>query len=174
MYTAGVRTSKKFVDFNQAKSILLLLESTTSELSTELLKLTDSLKSQGKSVTVLVYLPRQESINSGHSDIYLVGTNEQDFLQRPKAPVVQQLKEKSFDLLLDLTTLQYPFVEYLIMQANASCKCGVKKKGANIYDFAIERSTPPGISTNENSSQKYLENYNQLFFYLKSIQSKDY
>lgn len=165
---------KMFVNYNHAKSIFLLFESNFSEKNPEIKRLVETLLADGKKVTAWGYVPKKNTMDANHYDFKIVCKKDFDLLQRPKAELVQQLQTVSYDLLIDITTRHFLAVDYLIIYANAKCRTGIKKSGVNIYDFAIDLPDNLPEEKQEHEEDDYLYNYNQLIFYLKNIQTKDY
>ena len=90
--------------------------------------------------------------------------------------IINELQYSEYDLLIDLTSKQVIPLEYLALYARASFKTGMRKTNLPIYDFVLDiekvqietESTEPVEVTVE---ETYL--YNQIIFYLKSIQTTD-
>lgn len=165
---------KMFVNYKNAKSIFLLFESNFSEKNPEIKRLVETLLADGKKVTAWGYVPKKHTMLENQYDFKILCKQDFDLLQRPKSDLVHQLQTVSYDLLIDITTRHFLAVDYLIIYANAKCRTGVKKTGVNIYDFAIDFPDIIPGENNEHEEDDYLYNYNQLIFYLKNIQTKDY
>lgn len=165
---------KMFVNYDQARSVFLIFESNFSEKNPEIKRLVETLLADGKSVTAWGFVPKKKSMNDNMYDFRILFKKNFDILQRPRATLIHELQTVSYDLLIDITTRHFLAVDYLIIYANAKCRSGIKKSGLNIYDFAIDLPEINDEEMGEHQENDYLYNYNQLIFYLKSIQTKDY
>ena len=105
---------------------------------------------------------------------YLDNNDKHELATGEVLEIVHQLQTVSYDLLIDITTRHFLAVDYLIIYANAKCRTGIKKTGVNIYDFALDLPDSFAEENMEHQEDDYLYNYNQLIFYLKNIQTKDY
>lgn len=173
-YVNDTKRLKMFVDHNHAQRIFLLFESNFSEKNPEIKRLVESLLADGKKVTAWGYVPKKKKTNANQHDFNIICKQDFDILQRPKVELVQQLQTVSYDLLIDITTRHFLAVDYLILLANVKCRAGIKKSGVNIYDFAIDLPENRVDEIKDHQEDDYLYIYNQLIFYLKNIQTKDY
>ena len=163
-----------FVSYSRATSFFLLFESDTAEQNAGIRQLIEQLRTDGKKVTAWGYLPAKGTGADPESDITVLHKNDFDLLQRPGADVLHQLKKERFDVLIDLTSHHYIAVDYLILNAEATLRTGIQKSDQPLYDFALEI---PDLLPDEKGGKEEdqtINNYNQLIFYLKNIQSKDY
>jgi len=166
--------SRMFVDYQHAQSVFIVFESSYSEKNPEIKRIIESLNADGKTVTAWGYVHKKHSMQSELLNFKILNQQDFDFLQRPKMQIVNQLRNLSFDLLIDLTTRPNLAVDYLILNTPASLKCGVRNKNLKLFDFTLDLSVLTESETIHNQENDYLNIYNQLIFYLKNIQTKDY
>jgi hypothetical protein len=165
---------KMFVNYEQAKSVFLLFESNFSEKNPEIKRLVEMLVADGKVVTAWGYVPKKQIMSNDHHDFRILCRRDFDHLQRPKQSIIQDLQHVSYDLLIDITSRHFLTMDYMIIYANAKCRAGIKKTEINIYDFAVELPDFESVEQKEHTDDDYLYNFNQLIFYLRNIQTKDY
>ena len=169
-----VDSSKQFVDYQHAQTVLLMFESNYSEKNPEIKRIAESLAADGKIVTVWGYVQKKQTMQSELLNYKILCKSDFDFLQRPKDQVMNHFNSLKFDLLIDLNTRTFLGIDYLIMNANASFKCGIRKQYPQLFDFTLDLSGQFSQDTSLQHENDYLNIYNQLIFYLKNIQSKDY
>lgn len=168
------KSLKKFVDYNHAQSVLLIFESNYSEKNPEIKRIVESLVADGKKVTIWGFVQKKQTMQSELQNYKMFCKSDFDILQRPKVEVINQLNAVSVDLLLDLNTRSFLGVDYIIMNTNARFKCGVRKNFPQLFDFTLDLTGQYPVDTKLEHENDYLNIYNQLIFYLKNIQSKDY
>jgi len=167
-------SSKKFVDYLHAQSVLLVFESNYSEKNPEIKRITESLVADGKTVAVWGYVQKKQTMQSDLLNYKMFCKSDFDIFQRPKTSVINQLNALNVDLLIDLNTRSFLGVDYIILNANARLKCGIRKNLPQLFDFTLDLTGQYPDNTREQHENDYLNIYNQLIFYLKNIQSKDY
>jgi hypothetical protein len=164
---------RKFVNYTNAKTILLLYESDLNEENIEIRNIIKTMKADGKKVVAWGFLDKKYVKTPILFDFRILNKQNLDFFHKPKLEFLQELTDQKFDLLIDLSVNEIIPLQYLNLYSNATLKSGLKKNNASIYDFMIEidKNQPenPKIETEINAS--YI--YNQIIFYLKSIQTKD-
>lgn len=164
----------QFVTYQHANSILLLFESDFSGNNDAIRQLVQELIQDGKQVTAWGYVPTKTKEPGTNSAIKLLYRNDFDLLQRPSAEILAQLKQQHFDVLIDISSHHYIAIDYLILNAQVIFRTGIKKADQSLFDFAVEIPESSIAEKGESEENKTLNNYNQLIFYLKNIQSKDY
>ncbi len=164
---------QKFVNYTNAKTILLLFESDFNEKNIEIRKIIKTMNEEGKKVMAWGFLDKKQVSTPILPDFRILNNQNLDLFRKPKVEFLQELEELKFDLLLDLTVKEIIPLQYLALQSNATLKAGLKKNKAPIYDFMIEigKSQHEDIATEPELNASYI--YNQIIFYLKSIQTKD-
>lgn len=164
---------RKFVNYENARTIILLFESDYTEKNPEIRRIIQNLNADGKKVMGWGYINKKEVTTAILPDFRILHQKDTDFLQKPRETFMRELDEMEFDLLIDLTVNEVIPMEYLALYAKASCKVGVRKNDYQLYDFMIDLE---GIETQTEENLFEIDApfiYNQIIFYLKSIQTSD-
>src|ERR1035437_351183 len=167
---------RRFVNYDSAKTVLLLFESDFSEKNPEVKKIIYQLQQDGKKVSAWGFLDKKEVATAILPDFRILHHKQTDISKRPLVSYLNELENLEFDLLIDLSLKQVLTLEYIVMYAKAHCKAGLKKTDLPIYDFMIDTEN---VTTKADDSdimvntidETYL--FNQIIFYLKSIQTTD-
>ncbi|NDP19666.1 MAG: hypothetical protein GZ091_01100 [Paludibacter sp.] len=169
----------RFVSYGKAKTILLLFESDFSEKNPQIRKIIHKLQQDGKKVCAWGFIDKKEVLTSILPEFRILHHKETDSFKKPLPSYINELDILEFDLLVDLTLKPIIPLQYIAMYAKALCKTGIKKTDLPIYDFMLDvdnLSSPIDTSdsfetTNNEIDETYL--FNQIIFYLKSIQTND-
>jgi len=166
----------RFVSYKKAKTILLLFGSDYSEKNQNIHSIITEMQQDGKKVCAWGFIDKKEIQTAIYPDFRILHHKQTDFFHKPLVSVINELQNSKFDLLIDLTLKQVVPLEYLAMYANASFKTGIRKTDLPIYDFALDvekvRTQTESSELSESTvDETYL--YNQIIFYLKSIQTTD-
>lgn len=172
-FTNSNPRDRKFVNYERAKSILLLFESDFSEKNILIRRIIRSLTNDGKKVCAWGYIEKKEITTAILPDFKVLHQKDTDYFKKPKVAFLNELEETEFDLVLDLTVNEVIPLQYIALYANAFCKTGVVKNELEIFDFAINLDN---INSNDEDESvdinpRYI--FDQIIFYLKSIQTKD-
>jgi len=167
---------RRFVSYDKAKTVLILFESDFSEKNLVIRKLISSLQQDGKKVSAWGFVDKKEVSTAIMPDFRILHHKQTDFFQKPAISYINELENLEFDLLIDLTVHAILPLQYIAMYANASCKTGSRKNELPIYDFMldvenVEVSTDGDETVGNPIDETYL--FNQIIFYLKSIQTND-
>ena len=168
-----LQRQRRFVNYNNAQSIFLLFESDFAEKNVEVRRIIQKLTADGKKVTAWGYTDKKLTSTPILPDFRIINKKEIDFSQRPHESVLSELAENKFDLMIDLTEKEIFPLQYIALYVTADFKTGIKRNHSKIYDFMMDMN---GIA---NQSEENLVGinatfiYNQIIFYLKSIQTSD-
>jgi len=168
-----LQRQRRFVNYNNAQSIFLLFESDFAEKNVEVRRIIQKLTADGKKVISWGYIDKKQITTPILPDFRILNKKDIDFSQKPNESVLRELAENKFDLLIDLTEKEIIPLQYIALYAIADFKTGIKRNNSKIYDFMMDMD---GIS---NQSEENLVEinatfiYNQIIFYLKSIQTSD-
>ena len=168
-----LQRQRRFVNYNNAQSIFLLFESDFAEKNVEVRRIIQKLTADGKKVTAWGYTDKKLTSTPILPDFRIINKKEIDFSQRPHESVLSELAENKFDLMIDLTEKEIFPLQYIALYVTADFKTGIKRNHSKIYDFMMDMN---GIA---NQSEENLVDinatfiYNQIIFYLKSIQTSD-
>jgi hypothetical protein len=166
----------RFVSYKKAKTILLLFESDYTEKNQNIHAIIHELQQDGKKVSACGFIDKKEIATVIYPDFRILHHKQTDFFHKPLASYLNELQNSEFDLLIDLTSRQVIPLEYLALYTNASFKTGMRKTNLPIYDFVLDIEKVPLETESTEPVEVLVEEtylYNQIIFYLKSIQTTD-
>lgn len=164
---------KRFVNYDNAKTILLVFESDYSEKNPRIRRIIRTLASEGKKVMAWGFVDKKEITTAILPDFRILHHKDTDFFGKPLASFMHELEDLHFDLLLDLTMNEVIPLQYISLYSNVYCKTGIKKNELKMYDFIVDIS---GVNDNDAENPIELDAtyiYEQIIFYLKKIQTAD-
>lgn len=163
-----------FVNYTQAKTILLIFESNYSEKNSETKRIIESLIADGKKVVAIGYVNKKNCISATYPEYKVLCNKDLVLFQKPNQQILQDLLFYEYDLLIDITTKSLLPLEYIVFFARAKCKAGMQKNNLNLYDFVLDIQHHLIENELQIDDLKFSYLYDQILFYLKNIQSKDY
>ena len=166
----------RFVSYNKAKTILLLFESDYAENNQFIHKIIKQMQADGKKVSSWGFIDKKEIETAIFPDFRILHHKQTDLFHKPLESFIEELKSNTYDLLIDLTLKPIIPLQYIELYAEAVFKTGIRKTELPVYDFVldVENVEAPDESSGsiENTvNETYL--FNQIIFYLKSIQTTD-
>lgn len=164
---------RRFVNYINAKTILLVFESDLSEQNLLIRNIIQQLVSDGKKVKAWGFVNKKETSSPILQDFRILHHGNQNFFKKPDKSILDELLLFKSDLLIDLTTTEIIPLQYITLYANAACKTGMKKDAMNFYDFMVDLKHEKLDNEDNNEIVDANTIYNQIIFYLKSIQTKD-
>jgi len=175
-YMSETPRDHRFVNYDKAKTVLLLFESDFSEKNQNVHRIIHQMKQDGKKVSAWGFIDKKEIQTAIFPDFRILHHKQTDFFHKPLESFIHELQFTTFDLLIDLSVKPIIPLEYLALYAFASFKTGIQKTEIPLYDFVlnIEHIPTPTetLETPENEvGETYL--YDQIIFYLKRIQTTD-
>jgi hypothetical protein len=175
-YLRETERDRRFVNYDKAKSILLLFESDYNEKNLTIRRIINRLHQDGIKVSAWGYIDKKEVTTSILPDFRILHHKQTDFFQKPLISFVNELEGQEYDLMIDLTLTPLIPLQYVAVFAKASCKIGIHKLELPIYDFVldVESLTVPIENTDFLESPvdvDYL--FEKINYYLKSIQTTD-
>lgn len=175
-YLEGTERERRFVSYGKARSVLILFESDFSEKNIHIRRLISSLQQDGKKVTAWGFVNKKEIMTSIMPDFRILHHKQTDFFQSPVLSYLNELENMEFDLLLDLTLKPVLPLQYFALHAKALFKAGIHTGSVPVYDFLMDiRNVQQSPESDPESvvevNEIYL--YEQIIFYLKSIQTND-
>ncbi len=165
--------NKQFVNYDKAKSILLLFESNYSEKNVETKKIIQYLLKDGKRVTAWGFVDKKQIISAAYPEYRILHPKDLDIFKRPKSQLLQELLQNEYDLIIDISNRRIFPLDYLVLYANAKCKTGMKKCNLNLYDFAVDIENHLIANEIEVEDLEFSFLFKQILFYLKNIQTND-
>jgi len=172
-YLSTTDRERRFVSYNQAKTVLLLFESEFSEKNPIIRKMIFSLQQDGKKVCAWGFIDKKEVATSILPDFRILHHKQTDFFEKPLESYINELESKEYDLLIDLSLRPILTLQYIALYANAAFKTGIHNTDLPIYDFIVDVNNIEVTHETEESPVDELYLFNQIIFYLKSIQSND-
>jgi len=166
----------RFVNYDKAKTILILFESDYAEKNQAIHTIIDQIRKDGKKVTAWGFLNKKEIETAIFPDFRILHHKQTDFFHKPLDSYINELKFVEYDLLIDLSVNSIIPLEYLALYANASFKTGIRKTIIPVYDFVLDVDKVPASDESSESVQTQVDEtylYNQIIFYLKKIQTTD-
>jgi hypothetical protein len=165
--------AKSFVSYDKAKTILLLFESNYSEKNPETRRIIESLQADGKRVIAVGFVEKKQIISPTYPEFRILHPKDLELFQRPNSSLIRFIQETEFDLLIDISNKEILPLSYLVLYANARCKTGLNKKQVALYDFAVDIDEMLIEKEMNVDDLEFSFLYNQIIFYLKSIQTND-
>lgn len=178
-YLSETLRDRRFVSYDKAKSIILLFESEFNEKNPTIRRMIHQMQNDGKRVSAWGFIDKKEVMTSILPDFRILHHKQTDFFQRPTFSFLNELENQEFDLLIDLSIHPQLPLQYIAIYAKASCKVGIHKSDLKIYDFLIDvdnLTNQPETDEPEELVESVVDEiylYNQIIFYLKSIQTTD-
>jgi hypothetical protein len=166
----------RFVNYDKAKTILILFESDYAEKNQAIHKIIEQMRKDGKKVTAWGFLNKKEIETAIFPDFRILHHKQTDSFHKPLDSYINELKFVEYDLLIDLSVNSVIPLEYLVLYANASFKTGTRKTIIAVYDFVLDVDKVPASGESSETVQTQVDEtylYNQIIFYLKSIQTTD-
>lgn len=175
-HLATVSRERRFVNYDKARSVLILFESDYTEKNPNIRRLISNLQQDGKKVSAWGFIDKQEVMSSILPDFRILHHKQMDFFHTPLESYLNELDTMEFDLLLDLTVRPILTLQYFALYARATFKAGAHRNEVPVYDFLMDISQVNKDGGDEYSQVVELNEiylYDQIIFYLKSIQTND-
>jgi hypothetical protein len=167
-----VEREKRFVNYESARSVILLFESDYLEKNSEIKQLIQTFYNDGKKVMAWGYVQKKEISTAILPDFRILHQKDADFTGMPNDTFMRELEELNFDLLIDLSVNENKPLQYLALYANAACKVGTHNY-PGMFDVVIDVQQLKEENQLNEVDTTAIQIYNHLFFYLKSIQTND-
>lgn len=188
-YLMSTNRIRRFVNYETANTILLLFESDYIEKNRYIRKVIGQLVNDGKKVYAWGYINNKKATTAILPSFKIMDKSSVDWFECPKEQLLKELRDESYDLLIDLTLTDHLPLQYVCLYANAAFKTGMSRNIDNILDFKIKINIPENFETNDqtgdenktefedlneslfHTDQQFL--FEQIIFYLKNIQTTD-
>lgn len=165
--------SRRFVNYSKAKTVMLLFESDYEEKNTDVRRIIQSLKADGKKVNAWGYVHKRVTETAHLADFRILNQKDMGWMKKPSAELLAELEKIEFDLLIDLTRTEIIPLQYIALFTKASCKAGVRINNLKIHDFMIDLDSLSHSYSDQDTEIDVSYIYNQIIFYLKSIETRD-
>ncbi|VBB48588.1 conserved hypothetical protein [uncultured Paludibacter sp.] len=183
-FLAETQREKRFVNYDNAKSIIILFESDFMEKNRFVKRVIEQFKAEGKKVSAWGYLNKKEVASAILPDFRILNKKTCDWTERPQSDFLRELAENEYDLLIDLTVNEFLPLKYVLLYAKAACKTGIYKNDDDLLDFKLqipENEIKAPMELREENADETEEEllvdehfiFNQIIFYLKTIQTND-
>lgn len=116
--------ARRYVDYAQARSVLLLFESDVLEKNQMIRDIIKQLADDGKQVTACGYADKKDVQQAVLPLFRILGKNDVDWFQRPLPEVIDDMLEQHFDIMIDLTITDIRPLMYVALKADAEFKVG--------------------------------------------------
>ena len=165
---------KRFVNYRKMKTVLLIFESDAQERNAAIKNIMTDLKEDNKSVVAWGFINSKEIASAILPTYNLLGLHDVDTLMRPLQTQLNNLHEMHFDVAIDLSTEHNIVTRYLLLNAQADCKIGMRTENEEntMLDFTLSYSPeqiPSSIEANHDTAIYYF--WHNLLPYLQNIQS---
>lgn len=166
---------KKFMNYNDIHTILLLYKSKSKENNPKIETLIKELTQDGKKVTSCGFVKKKNATSPVLKDSRILSYSQIAYLGKPKNMAVADLLDQEYDMVLDLTLSKILPLRYILFYAKSPFKVGRRIEDKDLLDFMISLNSSV-FSESEESSEIQIDEhylYNQIIFYLKSIKSNN-
>lgn len=176
---------KRFVNYDKAKSVMLLFESDLREKNLFIKRIIEQLKGEGKKVSAWGFVDKKIVNSAILPDYRILNKKSCNWTELPNESFLREVKENTYDLLIDLTKNEILPLKYILLYSNVACKAGINKYDENLLDFKLNISEQEKLEqtekiNDEDSDETKVESlidehyiFQNIIFYLKNIQSND-
>lgn len=171
-YLDNEQREKRFVNYQSARSVLILFESDEAEDNTDVRRIIQRFVADGKKVMAWGYVHKKEINTAILPDFRILNQKDADFTHFPEQMYLRELENLSFDLVIDLTVNEIKLLQYIALYADAACKVGTHNY-PGLYDLLIDVSHIKEENSLANLITTPTQIFDHLIFYLKSIQTND-
>lgn len=174
-FNKRVECNKKYVDYEHARSVLVLYESEPTENRNFISEVIRTLTSDGKRVSVYGFVSKKMAISSSTNKFTMLDLKSVNFFYQPNESLLQLLEEDQFDLVIDLTINYCQPLQYVLLHTNAACKVGGVISEFGLIDFAVKMPKKEVVEDDKlDISVEFLyeeekELWREILHYLKSI-----
>ena len=175
-YLSVTPRDHRFVNYDKAKTILLLFESDYSEKNLKIHSIIDQLLLDGKKVCAWGFIDKKEIATAIFPNFRILHHKQTDFFHKPLESFINELQFSEFDLLIDLSVKPIIPLQYLALYSFSSFKTGIRKTNLPVYDFVLDIENVPTQTESSEPMENVVDEtylFNQIIFYLKSIQTTD-
>jgi hypothetical protein len=156
---------------DQPLKVMIIYESDFLERNDAIKAIRQDLLRRKMDVTMWGYIDKKEIQTLILPQSRILGSQDYNWLGKPREEVLTDLRTEHYDLLLDLTTRPLLALRYLAMYTDADFKAGLNL-GEGLHDMLISL---PDIAPEQEAELEVEATwlYNQLMQYLTSIKSND-
>lgn len=125
-----------FKSWNEIRSVLVLFDSDVLEKNSAVNAFVKKMEAEGKLVTTCCFVDKKRSEISENDTRIVLDRSSLNIIGRPKNRHL--LGTKEFDVVIDLTLEQTLALQYVLLWAHTSLRCGKKKECEIQCDFLID------------------------------------
>lgn len=156
-----------FLNMEAIYSVLVLFETSDYEMVD---LFAERLLGMGKSVNGYAFRVKNDLFDYSETNYKTIGPKENSKKSgAPDGELLQQLKSRNYDAVIDLTVKENYSLQYILASVNATMTVGLKKNKLPFYDFSISKL--PKTKGAENSPVGEL--INSINFYLQTIKGRE-
>ena len=163
---------RRFVTYEKSENILLLFESDGSN-NEQIKNIVKTLQNDRKNVVALGFSSAKQLVESDLLEIKLFNKKSIDFFQKPEKAIFNKIKSTKFDLLIDLSEDTLIPLMYISLLCDATMKISTKIIEPQLFDFILNVKHQNNKKSNEKSTINEQFIFDEIIFYLKSIQTTD-
>ena len=145
-----------YLNWEKVRNIIVLYESDIMEKNPFEKGLVKELQTEGKDVTLLGYVPRKDVTSANLPQSRILGQKDFGWLGGLKQEVIDDIRKRHYDLLLDLSTRPALPLKYMAMYIRADFKAG-KNLGEGIHNLMIDLPQTAGKEELLREMVKYLK-----------------
>ena len=149
-----------FPSYANIKKVFLIFESDMLERNSQVKQLVRELQADGKNVTAWGFVDKKDVVSAILRDYRVLGTQDVNFLGKPKEHELKDLELEHFDLLISLNVNNIMPLRYLNLYANADFRVGMVTQEPYESDFMV--AVP-----DDQRNLVYL--FDQIMIYLRKI-----
>lgn len=157
----GRRFQQDFLNYAQISSCLLVCAIDKDEDFEKISELESNLKADNIDVTLLCYVRRKKSAIEHSFNRLIITKKELSVVGKPVEGLLQNLRNKTFDIVFDISPKSYVPLLYALSEVRALQYCGTDRNRNLPYNFVIEVSNKP------DADESYV--LEQMRFYLRNI-----
>ena len=158
------KPERQFLSYSDINFCLLIWGIGRDEDLEQLIELENMLKADGKQVISCCYINAKETSLRAATNRIVFTKKDLSIFGKPSDTVLNQLKNKPFDVVFDVGRQSSVPLLYILANANSTLFCGTDGNPDFDFNFRIETANYP-----ETGRKFVLE---QFIFYLKKIQPR--
>lgn len=164
--------NRRFVNYSAASDFILLFDD--SDVTPDYIeKVVAGLKKEGKKVSAFVYTSQKVLPESSLPEIVFFNKKMINLFQKPQKELLEKMKSKKYDILIDLSLNQVIPLLYMSLYADAPLKVSSKLLPVELFDFILDIERQKNVPADLKGRTIVQFLYDEIIFYLKSIQTND-
>lgn len=153
---AKVTRNKAIMNFDTAKTALILMDGADATSEKSILLFFDYLKANKIQADRLSYFHRKAANREAKDSEFLMDKKNISWLGSPKGKEYDPVVNREYDLLFDFSLKRYFALQWIVELSKAKFKIGILKGKTNPYDFMIDPGQSGLVSEYIEQIKKYL------------------